>query len=248
MTNDKKIILEKHFKYLQNSYNDVFKKTWMFDDFSKNYLNISRNLFEKQSLLSKQPRPKNVIVYALLSGLPFEEKLTRKLLDIQRDISKIIKNSLHYWVKPQNLGVEYCVFKWPDDPWENNWLPIIKEKIYHVNQPSYFLDIKGVQVNQDGCIVARGYDNNCSLFLIREHMKNSLKFLPKRQSGWAHIPMGRILEPVGKQCFKELNDYFKKYKNFFISSIKINEIHFVKETRWYMEERDILLSHSLNKS
>jgi len=105
--------------------------------------------------------------------------------------------------------------------------------------------IKGVQINPDGCIIARGYDENRSLFRIREQFKNNLKFLPSRQSNWAHIPMGRILEPIGVSKFKKLESLVNILSSEFITEFEINIVKFIHEKRWYMEEKSILMEHYL---
>jgi len=243
-----KMIQSTHFIGLKAAYNKVGADTWLCDDFLTSNLKRSRLLFEPQSLKSLNPRPKSVDVNALLSGLPFQENVINGLLTVQQDISEILNNTLHYWVKPQNLGIEYCVFKWPDGSWKSEWHPLIKDAISEIEQLAYILDIRGVQVNPDGCVVARGYDCNRSLFRIREHMQKTLSFLPERQSGWAHIPLGRILEPVGKRRFKKLNAYFHEKANSHITTVEIDRVHYVNETRWYMEERTTLLSRLLQKN
>ena len=143
MINKKGNFLTEHLENLKASYDEVVNKTWLCDDFSKDNLQTSRNLFEKQSLIKLDPLPKEVVVYALLSGLPFEDKFIDKLNKVQNDISKILKSSLHYWVQPQNLGIEYCVFKWPNGPWNNEWHSLIERAISDIKQSSFELIIRG---------------------------------------------------------------------------------------------------------
>tara|TARA_S200000501_G_scaffold240819_1_gene225659 strand:+ start:2337 stop:3101 length:765 start_codon:yes stop_codon:yes gene_type:complete len=229
-----------HFRYLKNSYSKVGNETWLNSDFIQSNLDTSINLFTKKSLKLQKPKPKNLEVYALLSGLSFSEKLCDKLMNFQKYISDIITDKLHYWVIPKNFGVEYCVFKWPDEKWDKSQSQIILNELSALQSPHFKLIVEGIQINRDGCVIAKGFDDEGIIFKIRKHLKNKIPFLPNRQSGWAHIPLGRILEPIGKKNFDELRQFINKHSDDFIFSEKINKIKFVHETRWYMEEKSII--------
>jgi len=234
-----------HYSFLKESYDKVGKQTWNHSDFQKKEISISRSYYTDKSLLLRKPSPKNLEVYALLSGLPFSTNITEKLISVQNEITKILGESLHYWVKPNNFGLEYCVFKWPDDDWNSSYLPIIKEEISFVESNSFLFHIHGIQINPDGCVVAKGYDENGVIFDIRRKLKEKLYFLPDKQSEWAHIPMGRILEPVGALKFSKLNKFIDKVYDEFIVSDVIDSLSLVHENRWYMEERSILQEYKL---
>jgi len=231
---------DKHFSYLKKSYNQVSSLTWKNDDFVQSSLNNSRNLFTNQSIALGQPKPKKLEVYALLSGLPFSKELIEKLVEIQNRITDLINPALHYWVLPSNFGVEYCVFKWPDEIWNQSWLLPIGQELSSLKNSSFLFTIRGVQVNPDGCIVAKGYDENRMIFNIRKNLQSNLKFFPKKQSGWCHIPIGRILEPIGSAKFKKLESFINKISDIIIFEEIINSVKFVHETCWYMEEKFIL--------
>ncbi len=225
---------------LKYSYEIVGKKIWDFSDFDLSFLKSSRNFFTNESLLDLKPIPKNLEVYALVSGIEFTDGFKQSLSNIQMDLGNILKNKLYYFVKPENLGVEYCVFKWPDGPWEKDWLSRIKSTLATLKISPFTFNIFGVQIHQDGCIVAKGYDENSSIFKVRQTLKDSLSFLPPRQSGWAHVPLGRILEPVGSEIFEELRMYIKKIDDCLIASQKIKLAKLVHEKQWYMESKEIL--------
>lgn len=229
-----------HFNSLKDSYDKVGNKTWLASDFKQSNLELSRNLFTDESLTSRKPIPKSLEVYALLSGLTFSKAFSNKLVSIQQDISDIINEKLHYWVLPQNFGVEYCVFKWPNEEWDKSRETVIKNELNTLDPPPFILNIKGIQINTDGCVIARGYDEEMTIFNIREHFKINLSFLPKKQSGWAHVPIGRILEPIGTKKFSDLRRFIKKLSNELIAKEEINSLKFVHEKRWYMEEKTIL--------
>ena len=70
--------------------------------------------------------------------------------------------------------------------------------------------------------------------------------MPKKQSEWAHVPLGRILEPVSSKNFSYLRDFITQLSNQNIITIKINSLKYIHEKRWYMEEKDLLLEKKLN--
>ena len=234
-----------HFARLKDAYASVGNRTWTEGDFLPQNLEISRNLFTPESLLAHQPRPRKLEVYALLSGLPFQPDFTNTLVAVQRKIDAVLGESLHYWVAPTNLGVEYCVFKWPTEAWNEAWRPPIEAALAAIRHPSFHFHIDGVQVNPDGCVVARGYDEDAALFQIREQLKADIHFLPTRQSRWAHVPLGRILEPLGFEKFTQLADLVSTLSNLTIATTEIDTIKFIHEQRWYMEERTTLAEYSL---
>jgi hypothetical protein len=229
-----------HYSYLRESYEKVARNTWQGTDFGQADLDISRNLFTDESLKIRKPRPRNLEVYALLSGLPFNKNFSDRLVDIQKRISIVLDDRLHYWVFPSNLGVEYCVFKWPSQNWKESQSQVIMQELSLLDYPSFRFTIHGIQVNPDGCIIAKGYDEDGMMFNIRKHLKDNLLFLPKKQSGWAHVPIGRILEPLGESKFSELKSLICELSDVFIATDKIDSLKFVHESRWYMEEKSIL--------
>ena len=119
-----------HYSLLNSSYNKVGKRTWLKKDFEQSSLESSRNLFTEGSLDLRDPVPKHLEVYALLSGVSFATSFSKELVKIQQQIDEILDGSLRYWVLPANMGIEYCVFKWPDD----NWVSEFEDQIpkYHV--------------------------------------------------------------------------------------------------------------------
>lgn len=234
-----------HFTNLREAYRAVGDRTWLERDFAEHNLEVSRALFTPESLQAFQPRPKALEVFALLSGLPFAGDFTDKLVSVQMRISEIIGQRLHYWVAPQNLGVEYCVFKWPTDPWDESWREAIQNVLASIRPTIFRFHICGVQINPDGCVVARGFDENAQLFRIRTQLGSEIAFLPERQSRWAHVPLGRILEPLGTERFAQLARLMRDMANLSIASTDIDSMKFIHESRWYMEERTTLAEYPL---
>ncbi len=240
------MIKSDHFLFLEESYNAVGKKTWKDKDFDKFELEASRQLFTEVSLKEKQPRPKELEVYALLSGLPFNNSFIQSLVEVQEKIDQILDGSLRYWVSPKNLGVEYCVLKWPDHDWNKDWEGDINRELSTIAIPSFEFIVYGIQINPDVCIVAKGYDEGGAIFKLREKMKRELSFYPEKQSGWAHIPLGRILEPLGEVKFSSLAQQIQQLSKSYIASCKIDSIKFIHEERWYMENKSVLREFDLN--
>jgi len=229
-----------HYIDLSKSYKNVAKETLKNRDLLYENLQVSRDLFSGKSLRLRKPIPKDLEVYPLVSGLSFESQFTEKMIDVQNNISEIIKDTLCYWVKPENFGVEYCVFKWPWEEWNSAWMPQIKKELSILKFIPFDYSINGIQINPDGCVIAKGYDQNAQIFKIRQQMKDAFTFLPKKQSSWAHIPIGRILEPLGESRFEDLLQYFEDMSDQHIASQRITSIKLIHETRWYMERHEAI--------
>ena len=236
-----------HSDELMASYDEVGLSTWSADDFAMDNLEVSRNLFTKESVAARRPRPMDVEVYALLSGIPFETEFVNEMIRVQRQIAEIINESIHYWVKPANLGVEYCVFKWPNGIWKNEWISTIQDAIASIVHSSFKYTIGGIQINPDGCVIAKGIDENRVILQIREYLKSRIPFLPARQSRWAHVPLGRILEPIGTVKFKKLAELISDLSSRVIATTVISSVKLVHETRWYMEKKEIITEYFLVK-
>ena len=226
-------------KNLEIDYELVGSEIYRHDNLSINSLKNSINLFTKKSLALKKPEPINVDVYGLVSGLPFSKNIIQPIGNIVNSIKNILKKKNCYWVKSDNLAVEYCVFKWPMDPWRTKWsdeiICFLKSSNYH----AFDLYVHGIQLHADGCIIAKGYDNGF-LRQIRSNIVKNLNFIPEKQSNWAHIPIGRILEPVTGLLFFELKKLIAKFSKIKIGSEKVKEAFFVHESKWYMEKKKIL--------
>lgn len=234
-----------HYSRLRQAYQAVGERTWLEQDFQEQNLESSRSLFVPESLHGRKPRPKTLEVYALLSGLPFAKDFTDSLVSVQERISDIIADCLHYWVEPQNLGVEYCVFKWPADSWGEGQRSAIQEALTMMSPSIFKFHIGGVQINPDGCVVARGYDEDAEMFRLRALLREGIPSMPERQSGWAHVPLGRILEPLGSERFEQLRHFINEISDLPLATTEIDKMKFIHETRWYMEERETLAEYPL---
>jgi hypothetical protein len=226
-------------KKLYNSYNNVGKKIFKKKLLSSKLIQSSINLFVPGTINKKNPIPIRTEVYTLVSGLTFSKKLIFSLAEYQTKIQDVLKNTICYWVKPENLAVEYCVFKWPHNLWKKKWLNEIQLFLNSQEYRIFDLYILGIQINPDGCVIAKGYDKGF-IRKIRSDLICNLDFIPSKQSNWAHIPLGRILQPIKSLKFQELKKIAMNLSNKFLGSEKITNAKIIYETRWYMEKRKTL--------
>jgi len=204
--------------------------------FNENLLAASRKIFEKGS--DNQYVPKKFNVEAVLSGLPFSLALQDKIYDLQNRINNLIDCNHRYWVKPENLGIEYFVTKWPDDnAISSNKRREVISFIDKMNLKEFDLSIRGYQVNPDGVIVLKGYDAGV-IRKVRSKCMSNFEWLPKKQSQWVHIPIGRILENISIEKHKLLIKDIIVSESGFIFNEVVKKIHYIKESRWYMESKE----------
>jgi hypothetical protein len=237
-----------HLNELKNNYERVGNEAWKQDDLISSRIQASRNLFTEASLEARNPVPKNLEVYALLSGISFSKGFLETMSKIQSDLKEILGDKLHYLVPAENLGVEHCVYKWPDANWNEEWEDEIVSGLTEMSIDAFNYHIFGIQLNSDGCLVLRGYDEGRSIFKLRKKLKELFQFYPERQSNWAHVPLGRILEPVGEDIYRALKEYIDKHSFEHLSTEKISSLKFVHETQWYMAKKTILKEFSLEPS
>lgn len=209
------------------------------ENLSFNYEQIknSRKIFDID-LDNNIAFPKKLEVIALLAGLPFSNIFQDAIVNTQDEIKKILGSNLSYMVKKENLGLELLVLKWPED--KRN-LSLEKEVIRFIDQlniPEIEITFSGIQINTDGCILVRGFDSNNRFLNLRKKIFNQFHSIPKKQSGWVHVPIGRILTKLHKEEYILLRDliYKTRKKNNFPSE-KIKQLRMIHEKQWYMEER-----------
>jgi hypothetical protein len=225
-------------KEQKNNYNEVSSKTWIYSDLKKKNLRSSLSLF---NFTKKKIIPKKLKVIALLSGLPFSKKLTNKIVSAQCSVDKIIGHHKHYWVKKKNFGLEYCVFKWPEQNLSKTEINELLNIVSKLKFRNFDVLFDGCQLNPDGCVVIRGFDISKNIFNLRRLIAKKINFLPKKQSKWFHIPIGRILEPVGEKNFLKLKFFFDKNSSGWKHYEEINSIKLIHEYQWYMEKKITLL-------
>ncbi len=229
---------------LINSYNARYESFSKLESLTKEHVSISKKYFENSSLLDRNPIPLKLDVYCVVAGLPFEIAFIKYLRDIKTKLLNILGNSLNYLVQDSCHAVELIVIKWPDDYFNET---ISKRLIKYFKNNSFkpiTLRTAGIQVHDDGCIILRGIDENSQFRLLRKDIINKLGQLPKKQSNWVHIPIGRILEPLNIEKTTLLKKFClstqisPQYKTI------INKLYYVHEHQWYQTKIDFL--HTFN--
>ena len=153
------MLLERsHYIALKKSYEKVGNEMNDQVDFFSNDLLSSRNFFTNKSLEQRKPVPIDVEVFAILSGISFENNFLDFIYEIYQRINLILSDALYYLVKEENLGVEYAVLKWPGDNQDNKVIETAKNLIKDYPFHEFHLRIFGIQVHKDGCIVLKAVD------------------------------------------------------------------------------------------
>ena len=225
---------------LLKSYNIRFESFLKLSTLKEEHISYSREYFKQTSLVLRDPIPLNLDVYCVVAGLPFEINFINFLKNLKKNLSSILDNSLHYLVKDSCHALELLVTKWPNDILREN---INKDIInYFKKKPFSPINIKtnGIQVHDDGCIILRCIDENSKLRLLRKDIVSKIDLLPKKQSNWVHIPLGRILEPLNFKQTKLLKNFCIKSQNSNVYKTTINKFHFVHEQQWYQTQINYL--------
>ena len=129
--------------------------------------------------------------------------------------------------------------KWPEDDLDVKLLEQAKEVINSVELSKFKLKVYGMQFHIDGCIILKCIDENESIFKFRNYLRENTDNLPVKQSNWVHIPLGRILSPIGEEAMSRLKDFITNCDNTLNYDIEIDTLHLVNEKKWYMEKKNI---------
>ena len=232
---------------LHSSYASVGDRILSQTDFDRDDLQSSIEIFETESIRSGKPLPRRLDVIALVSGLSFSDVLQSELQAVQDELSNYLDGVNHYWVEKERLAVEYFVFKWPGDEYSAEIEAKALEACERVPLDAYDLSISGIQIHPDGCIVARGFDSGSVLRNSRIFLREFDCRFPKKQSNWAHIPLGRILEPLGSKRFNLLKNKVKDISSRFYLTERVSDAKLVFESRWYMLEYKVLHTKTLSQ-
>ena len=231
-----------HFEKVDNNYQIVARQFENIDDYNITDLSGSRDLFLFEKNSGIKPNPILVDVIALLSGISFEDKFLHYIKPFLHSISNFLHKSLHYIVEPENLGVEYAILKWPTDNLNYALLENIKSYIANLSIRPFTLHAYGFQAHKDGCIIIKAIDEDRRILNLRDSLFKLFNDLPKKQSSWTHIPVGRVLEPIGINKMRNFKAFIKELNEEISYKIKIDSVHLVNETQWYMRDKKYLLT------
>lgn len=223
---------------IKASYQAKASLTWTKRDLDDFNLTESNVLFVSDE--ANRPIPRALEVFGVLSGLPFSEHAQAQINDLQKELTAFIPHDRYYWVHPENLGIEYLVLKWPDEKWSQSKHEAALRELSALEFSPFDMEFHGFQLNADGCLIVRGYDHSGEFARIRKWLTERLSFVSARQSSWYHIPIGRILKPLGEGNFSALRHCVEatSMEMRFIERIRV--IKLIHETRWYMEEHSIV--------
>jgi len=184
----------------------------------------------------------------LLGGIPFQEKEIYFLSKIQNRIFNSINDERVYKVKQTNYGLECFVLKWHDtEKFDEKNIQHVKKYLNELSLPKYKIKFKGIQIHTDGCVIAKFIDINKEFRSLRKDFLLKFNFLPRRQSSWVHVPLGRILYNLDKRVIENLISECEDINENHNFEIEINKYSLVHEKRWYMEDKEILFIKNLNE-
>ncbi len=222
---------------LELRYQEIRKQFEERSDFFEKDLVRSRNLF---NLENSQVVPKRFEVWTTLVGLPLCEDLTQNFQNTTQQLTELLPASTRFYsVLPQNYHWEAFIIKRPDEEVDSKNLQKIPNMLREVlyNYLPFSLCYRGILINTDGTIIAKGYGD---FEQLRSKLRQAIPFASLQQSQLGHVSLGRILDPVGSQAFTKLKQFVQNSQNEFYGELDISEIKYVHESQWYMEEREII--------
>lgn len=222
---------------LNQRYQTLKQRFLDLDDFSLEFLEISRNLFD---LNDGKIVPKRFEVWTTLVGLPLPPSLTTRFQSLFNQIIQLLPNSTRFYqVQPQNYHWELFIIKRPQSEVEEKLLrqttKVLQEVLNNV-QP-FKMSYRGFLITPDGTIIVKGYGEFDQL---REQLSQQIPWASSQQSNLGHISLGRILDPVGEVCFQELKQFVQASDNEDYGELNINCAKYVHESQWYMEDQEVI--------
>lgn len=230
---------------LFDSYQSIFEQAYNNNEFDPILQENSRKLFFHYP--EKGFIPKRVEVYAVVVGLSFSQKLQDQASQIQKELESICNSKNCYWVLPQNLASELIILKWPENQKITININEVKVFLETLIFEDLHLNIEGFQINIDGCVLLRGFDNGI-LRNIRTKLIKRFPNLPSKQSLWIHIPLGRILNPISSEKYREIMELALNSTKKSPILEKIPFFKLIKENQWYMTDKEQLWKVKANSN
>lgn len=222
---------------LEERYQQIQETVEEYSDFSQKDIAISRQLFHLENGLVV---PKKFEVWTSLVGLPLPSDLTQNLQTLAHRITESLPTDTRFYkVIPENYHWELFIIKRPDELVDKESLQKVPKLMQEIlsNQPPLTISYQGFLITQDGTIIVKGYGDFDEL---RSQLRQKIPFASLKQSRLGHISVGRILDPVGHQCFAELKSLIRDSWNDFYGKLEVNTVKYVYESQWYMEERKVM--------
>lgn len=222
---------------LEVKYREIRSRLTTSRDFSIHSLQVSRDLFDFEG---NRQIPKAFDVWTVLAGLPMPIELTGRFREIiDRILTFLPDKTRFYRVIPENYHWELFILQRTDEKVSPSLLertPEILREVFRDTRP-ITMTYRGFLVTEDGTVIVRGYGDFDSL---RERLRERLPFASPRQSRLGHVSLGRILDPIGETAFDRLKRLIIASSGEIYGEITIDRAKFVHESRWYMEERQVI--------
>ena len=222
---------------LELRYQEIQNQLEELSDFQEQDLLRSRQLFE----LERFPVvPKKFEVWTSLVGLPLSQQLTQIFKNITHQIAnKLPAHTRFYQVNPQNYHWELLIIKRPDEQVDSKCLQEVPQILKDVlsNHPSFALFYRGFLITTDGTLIVKGYGDFEEL---RTKLLEAIPFASLKQSQLGHISLGRILDPIGQESFREIKNLVRNSYHELYGELEVNTVKYVHESQWYMEEREVI--------
>lgn len=222
---------------LNRRYQAIQKQTEALPDFYEEALASSRQLFEFRK---NRWVPKYFEVWTLLAGLPLPNPLTERFSQVfDTAIACLPKTCQYYKVWPQNYHWEVFIIQRPPEQVSQLNLQRTPHQVKAILSDLPFLTIqyRGFLITPDGTVIVKGY-TDCDE--LRDRLRQQLPWASVQQSQLAHISLGRILDPVGSEAFNNIKTLVQNAANDVYGEFTVNELKFVHESQWYMEQQEII--------
>jgi len=222
---------------LELRYKEIQRILESISDFSEEELTKSRNLF---NLETAQLVPKEFEVWTSLVGLPLPTNFTQIFQSIAKRITQALpSNTRFYKVIPKNYHWEIFIIKRPNEAVDNESLQKVPDILMQVlcSQPPLTMSYRGFSITPDGTVIVQGFGDFDEL---RSQLRQKIPFASLQQSRLGHVSLGRILDPVGCECFAKLKSLVQNSQNDFYGELQVSAVKYVHEMQWYMEKREVV--------
>lgn len=196
---------------------------------------------------SADPTPKLFSTFGVVALLPMAVEIQEELQRAWDHSMALLNHPLAYGVEPPNRHVELILFSRPEEQLPERVIYESIEKSYEKIRvkptQAFTVTFQHPFMTPDGTIVVPGYPSPTSAVddfrkVVRDAVGEGN--IPKRQSQWLHISLGRVLEPLTN---KRLEPFLRECQEFWgkpIVDLAINRVLWTHEKQWYMLKRDVL--------
>jgi hypothetical protein len=222
---------------LEQRYKEIQERFEALSDLREEDLAKSRGLFNLEGGLVE---PRRFDVWTCLVGLPLPRQLTQELSSIVSHVKKLLPPDVRWYsVIPANYHWELFIIKRPGEEVSLEHLEEAQTMLRQVllRRKPFAITYRGFLVTQDGTVIVRGFG---AFDDLRAELRSVIPFASGYQSNIGHVSLGRILDRVGSTRFAQLKGLVDDSQDVVYGELPVNEVSYVHETQWYMEERDVV--------